>query len=171
MALGELKKAGTEPDSQAASESLQTTLDGVTFAAPSLPLVSSVTGRIVESVDALDINSWIRDDQASPMPSDHAETLAQLGVDVVVGIGHGSTMGRRIGDAWPDPSEAPVILSTLESPPSDGESPESDGGFVRAVAQAYEAGLDISFSGLFAGEVRRRISIPSYPFQRRRHWI
>ncbi len=168
VGLGESKEAGTEADSQAASESLQTTLDGVTLAAPSLLLVSSVTGRIVESVDALDIDYWLREDQASTLLSGHVETLAQLGVDVVVGIGHDSTMGRRIGDAWPESAEKPVVLSTQ---PNDGESTESDGGFVRAVTQVYEAGLDISFPGLFAGEVRRRISIPSYPFQRRRHWV
>ena len=169
--LGELKQARTEPDLQAASESLQKTLDDVTLAAPSLPLVSSVTGQMVESVDALEIDYWTREDQAPTLLSGHAETLAQLGVDVVVGIGPDSTMGRRIGDAWPDSLEAPVILSSLEKPPNDGGSPESDEGFVRTVAQVYEAGLDISFTGLFAGEVRRRISIPSYPFQRRRHWL
>ena len=40
-----------------------------------------------------------------------------------------------------------------------------------AVAGAYEAGLDISFEGLFAGETRRRISLPGYPFQRERYWV
>ena len=49
--------------------------------------------------------------------------------------------------------------------------PEAAGGFAAAVAEAYEAGLDINFEGLFAGETRRRISLPGYPFQRRRHWI
>ncbi|MYD51220.1 MAG: SDR family NAD(P)-dependent oxidoreductase [Dehalococcoidia bacterium] len=169
--LGELKEAGTEPESQAASESLQKTLDGVTLAAPSLPLVSSVNGQLVESVGELEIDYWIREEQTPTLLSGHVEALAQLGVDVVVGIGPGSTMGRRISDAWPDPSEVPVTLSSLESPPNDGESPEFGGGFMRAVAQVYEAGLDISFPGLFAGEVRRRVSIPSYPFQRRRHWL
>ena len=48
---------------------------------------------------------------------------------------------------------------------------ESDTGFLNEVAKAYEAGLTVSFEGLFAGERRRRISLPSYPFQRRRHWI
>ncbi|MXX53380.1 MAG: acyltransferase domain-containing protein [Dehalococcoidia bacterium] len=43
--------------------------------------------------------------------------------------------------------------------------------FVKAVAKAYEAGLPVSFEGLFTGETRRRISLPTYPFQRRRHWI
>ena len=43
--------------------------------------------------------------------------------------------------------------------------------FVRAVARAYELGLDVAFGGLFAGELRSRVSIPSYPFQRRRYWL
>ena len=168
VALGELKES---QDSQAAIATVQTTLDGVTLATPSLPLISSATGQMWESVDALEIDSWLRDDQVPTVSSGHANFLAQLGVDVLVGIGSDSTMGRRIGDAWPDFSDTPVVISTLVSPLGDEESPESDDGFVRAVAQVYEAGLDISFSGLFAGEARRRIALPSYPFQRRRHWI
>ena len=169
--LGELKQARTEPDLQAASESLQKTLDDVTLAAPSLPLVSSVSGQLVESVGELEIDYWLRED-AGTHPAirprgDSGPTRRRC----CGGIGPDSTMGRRIGDAWPDSLEAPVILSSLEKPPNDGGSPESDEGFVRAVAQVYEAGLDISFTGLFAGEVRRRIALPTYPFQRRRHWL
>ena len=62
-----------------------------------------------------------------------------------------------------------VVRST-----SDGDTGCADGladGFVRAVADAYEAGMDIPLAGLFAGETRCRISIPGYPFQRRRHWV
>ena len=46
-----------------------------------------------------------------------------------------------------------------------------DKGFADMVARAYEAGLDISLAGMFAGESRRRVEIPGYPFQRRRHWL
>jgi len=48
---------------------------------------------------------------------------------------------------------------------------DEDGGFIAAVAAAYEAGLAVSFEGLFAGEARRRIALPGYPFQRRSHWL
>ena len=44
-------------------------------------------------------------------------------------------------------------------------------GFAEAVSGAYEAGLGVSFAGLFAGERRRRVSLPTYPFQRERHWM
>ncbi len=49
--------------------------------------------------------------------------------------------------------------------------PGTAGGFAAAVAAAYEAGLEIHFEGLFAGETRRRIALPGYPFERRRYWI
>ena len=49
--------------------------------------------------------------------------------------------------------------------------PEAAGGFAAAVAEAYEAGLAISFEGLFTGETRCRISLPGYPFERRRYWL
>ena len=42
---------------------------------------------------------------------------------------------------------------------------------VKAAAADYQAGLDVSFSELFQGETRRRISLPSYPFQRKRYWV
>ena len=49
--------------------------------------------------------------------------------------------------------------------------PKPAGGFAAAVAEAYEAGVAIGFDGLFAGETRRRIALPGYPFERRRYWI
>ena len=52
-------------------------------------------------------------------------------------------------------------------------APDSGNGlsFVAAAAKAYEEGLVVSFESLFAGEERRRISLPGYPFQRRSYWI
>ncbi len=42
---------------------------------------------------------------------------------------------------------------------------------VQAVAADYEAGGDAGLRELFEGEARSRVSLPGYPFQRRRHWV
>ena len=55
-------------------------------------------------------------------------------------------------------------------PSFDGSEPERADAFASAVAGAYRAALPVDFRGLFAGESRRRINIPGYPFQRRRFW-
>ena len=165
-ALGDLARTSPERGVQATLDGLKAALAGVSLAAPSISLVDNVNGRVVESVEALDANYWVRQAEGPVDSSVFTETLARLGVGAVVEIGPNS-----IGDAWPASTKAPIALYTLRSPLGDGNSPESDEGFVRAVAGAYEAGMDILFTGMFAGENRRRISLPTYPFQRRRHWI
>ena len=170
-ALGSLVKARAEQDRQATPEDLESALAGFTFTAPSVTLVSSATGQVVESVGARQIDQWLRQSGEPVSASSCAEILARLGMDSVVEIGPGPALGAMIGDSWPEGKRSPAVIPAPADPSDHTGSSESDGAFLRAVAGAYEAGLDVSFTGLFAGEVRRRISIPTYPFQRRRHWI
>ena len=135
---------------------------------PSLAFVSGVTGRLLEAGAALDQAYWQRQARESAPLDRRLEPLADLGVQVVVEVGPDAMAGPMIASAWPESSGgagAPVVLSSLR------RDLQGDDGFVEAVAGAYRAGLGVSFEGLFAGERRRRISLPGYPFQRRRHWI
>ena len=69
------------------------------------------------------------------------------------------------------------MVPSLSGRPRTAEEAEKDGsgspqgGFEEAVAEAYAAGLEVGFAGMFAGEARRRVALPGYPFQRRRYWV
>ena len=78
--------------------------------------------------------------------------------------------GKRI-PATGDYSGSPALIASLAGGPEDASLPEPTEAFLKEVAAAYEAGLPVSFQGLFAGEKRRRISLPGYPFQRRSYWF
>ncbi len=141
---------------------------GVACTAPSVALVSGVTGRMVGDDEALDTLYWQRVAGEPAAPDSSLATLAELGVGVVVEIGPRSLQSAAATDAWPDRAEgaaSPTVLASLDPARTDG------GGFVAAVGRAYEAGLSVDFPGLFSGEERRRISLPGYPFQRRRYWV
>ena len=133
--------------------------------APSIRLVSPVTGRVARPDEVLD------DDHRRRRPGafeSGLRTLMELGVSVLVEIGPPPSAGRLVASCWPSSDgegPAPVVLSSLAGRVRNGLH------FVRAVASAYEAGVEIAFSGLFAGEQRRRLSLPTYPFQRKRHWF
>ena len=146
----------------------QDALTDVTIAPPSLTLVNNVTGQVVKPNEPLDAAYWHRKPQEPVAFEECVKTLANLGTEVLIEIGPNAILASIAARAWPDNAKAgpPVILSSQLSAISQGAS-----GFVEAVAGAYEAGLAVSFSGLFAGETRRRISLPGYPFQRRRHWF
>ncbi len=164
VALGDLSKATTEQEAQAARENLEAELARVATVAPTVPFVGNATGQLVEAAGALDIDYWLRDDMSAGDLSGCSKTLAGLGVGLVIEVGAGSSLTQMVADDWPDLTWRPATISTLAAP-------DRNDGFAGAVAAAYEAGLDVSFTGMFAGEVRRRVSIPTYPFQRRRHWI
>ena len=120
-------------------------------------VVTSGTGGVTEAGGTLDAGYW-RALHGQDDVGDGVGVLTGLGVDAVIEISPRSATSDG----------APLVLN-----PAGAHSPAGnhEDAFVRAVASAYEAGLDVSLRGLFAGEERRRISLPKYPFQRRRHWI
>ena len=154
-----------------ALDALEASLNDVTIKPPSLALVSNLTGRAVEPGETLDGTYWKRHAREPVAFAGGVRTLADLGVDMVVEIGPHSVLAPMAVLAWPESAQtpAPTVLSSLRPP--TGNEAASDGTFVGTVAGAYAAGLPIRFAGLFAGETRRRISVPGYPFQRKRHWI
>ena len=153
---------------------LEAAISTIAFAPPSLTFVSNLTGRALEAGEAPDAAYWRRQAREPVAFRACIETLAELGVDAVIEIGPHAVLGPMTTMAWPESAGAPpAVLSSLQRPAKDEPQPApgSGGGFVEAVAGAYEAHLPLRFDGLFAGEERRRIALPGYPFQRERYWI
>ena len=136
---------------------------------PSTPLVSNVTGRVAGPEELLDGGYWRRQARSAVAFGSGVRTLSGLGVGLLVEVGPRSVLGPMAALCWPASEEAagpaPAVLSSLAGPGG------ADADFVRAAAEAYEAGVSVSFAGLFAGESRRRVSLPTYPFQRERYWV
>ena len=148
---------------------IQGTERSVAFGRPAIPMLSTATGRVSRSRSAFD-ESDRRSGSAAPAAC--AGTLADLGVDAILDFGPPDSIGGAIACAWPasgsdapaEPAPGPLLLASMETRSGNDE-------FVSNVARAYAAGLPVSFAGLFAGETRRRVALPIYPFERVRHWI
>ena len=144
---------------------------------PSIAMVSDVTGRTMEEGEVPDGKYWRRHARQAVQFRKGIGALAELGVDVAIEVGPNAVLGPLVSLVWPgsadasDAGEAPIVLQSMIRPWDDIPTPESEDVFVNAVAGAYEAGLPISFGGLFAGEERRKIELPGYPFQRERYWV
>ena len=152
-----------------ALDALQASLDRVIVKPPEVTVVSNLTGQAVEDGQLLDGAYWRRHAREPVAFASGARTLADLGVDLILEIGPRSVLAPMAASAWPEAASAPVVLSSMRPAPAD--SAAGTGSFAEAVAAAYQAGLPIRFEGLFAGETRRRIAVPGYPFQRERYWL
>ena len=152
-------------------------IKGISTSSPSLALISSVTGRVVAPEQDFDMTYWLRQTREPVVLDGVAQTLAQRGIEVVVEVGPAGSdqsLGSAIRSAWPaieDGTGQPHLLSILERPTGNAPASDRNGGFLDAVAGAYMAGLPVAFAGLFAGEKRRRIALPTYPFEHRRYWL
>ncbi len=153
------------------AESLANAVAAANFSLPTVPIVNGATGQVIESGEAPGVEFWKVERQKLARAEGCAKMLAELGVVSVIAMGAGDTLEDSIRDAWPvswEGSETPgqpVVLTSF------CDAPDGNAGFMKAVAKAYESGLDLAFTGLFAGEARRRVPLPGYPFQRRRHWV
>ena len=156
-----------------ALDDLAAVISGIAVVSPTIPLVSNVTGQPIEQGAVQDPAYWRRHARQPVAFRGCVETLAEMGVDAVVELGPHAVLGPMASLAWPESSAAPAVLSSLHRPPRDPAEPvlDSTGGFVEGVAAAYEAGIPFSLAGLFAGESRRRVALPGYPFQRQSHWV
>ena len=152
-------------------------LEGLALTPPNLTIISGSDGRVLRSGKDIEVSSLDIGTQGKIVQSTCAASLADLNVDTMVEISSGSALAESIQRSWPgavdgqNKSRPPTVLAGLNVPSGDSVSSMGNTRFLEAVARAYEAGLDITFPALFTGESRRRVALPAYPFQRRRHWV
>jgi acyl transferase domain-containing protein len=95
------------------------------------------------------------------------ETLAAEPEHILLEVGPGNTLGtfarQRAGRSGP-----PTIVPSLRHPREN----EADGAFLLgSLGKLWLAGARVAATGVFAGEERRRVELPTYPFERERYWI
>jgi acyl transferase domain-containing protein len=128
--------------------------------APKIPMVSSLTGRLGTAEE------WTSPDYWSAQlrrPVRFADALGALLTDTgrfFLEVGPGQTLGAlaRQHPAW---QAGRVMVHSL--------SPKGDEGLLPAMGRLWQAGFDINWSTLHAAP--RRVALPTYPFERKRHWI
>ncbi len=137
--------------------------EGLDAKPPLIPLVGNVSGRALRQSETID-GAYVRAHARRTVEfAKGAEALAKLGADVLVEIGPHPVLAPLARMAWPEGVEPPPVVPSLHR--------DEDAGFAGAFAAAYEAGLELDHRAPFAGEDRRRASVPSYPFQRERYWV
>ena len=156
-----------------ALDDLSAVVDGIDTSAPQVTYVSSMAGEALGPGEALDSRYWRRQARAPVAFRTCVETLAATGVDTVIEIGPDAVLGPTVATAWPAAagSTEPAIVSSMLQPSANKPAPADGSGYLDAVAAAYRAGIDVRLAGLFAGEMRRRVALPGYPFERQRHWV
>ena len=134
------------------------------FKAPTIPLVSNETWGWITAAEATDPVYWGRRLQRTGRVADGMRTLLDLPNGVFIEIGPGRTLTRLLGQ---EPNAPRVATPTLRRSDEAGSDVAL---LLTAVGRLWAAGVPIEAQPFFSGERRRRVALPTYPFERLRCW-
>ncbi|MEU2221534.1 alpha/beta fold hydrolase [Streptomyces sp. NPDC018347] len=134
---------------------------GHSYRPPRIPLVSTLTGeRLADNGYDAD---YLRDHARRPVRFDRAlRRLADLGCRTFVEIGPSPHLSGMARTALP--GEEYRWIASLRRDHGDWRT------LLDAVAALHVAGTDVDWAAVDGHWAPRTVDVPTYPFQRRRHW-
>ncbi|HEY0603975.1 MAG TPA: SDR family oxidoreductase [Herpetosiphonaceae bacterium] len=132
---------------------------------PQIPFISNVTGTWITAEEATDPRYWARHLRRTVRFADGIHALIQEhSTRVLLEVGPGTTLNLFARKA----PGAELVISSLRHPQDQRSDDEC---LMTALGQLWQAGVPIAWPQVVAHESRRRVSLPTYPFQRKRYWI
>jgi acyl transferase domain-containing protein len=134
----------------------------VTFRPPLIPLISNVTGA-VGGGEVATADYWVRHVRQPVQFAAGVRALRARSPRILLEVGPGSTLLGLARRSWEEP--AVEAVPTLRR--GQGESL----GVAAALGHLWTAGVPVDWHGYQKHVHGRVISLPTYPFQRERHWV
>ena len=134
---------------------------------PKIPFLSNLTGSWITPELATDPNSWGRHLRETVRFADGLGEVMKYPEVILLEVGPGQTLAT-LARQQATPGARHVILSSLPAP----QAKQSDEAcLLGALGAAWLSGASVNWSAFYAHEQRRRVPLPTYPFQRQRYWI
>ncbi|MGW0709711.1 amino acid adenylation domain-containing protein [Streptomyces sp. NPDC002643] len=146
---------------ESAAASFAEALAGIAYTSPTVPLVSTVDGAPLAPGDVPNTEHWVRHMREPVQFTRGVDALAEAGCTVFLEIGPAavlSKLGRtlRADACW---------LASLDGPQGQW------GAVLAALGGLYVEGVPVDWDAVHAASAPRRVTVPSYPFERQRYWI
>ena len=148
-------------------EQFRRVVDSVSLQPPTAPYVSTLTGDWITEDQATSTEYWVRHLRE---PVQFGQGLSVLLKDpswILMEVGPGRAL-MSIARRHPDKAAAQMVLNSLPPPETKNSSIEVA---LLTLGQLWTAGVEPNWQALHGESVPKRVSLPSYPFERKRYWI
>jgi len=147
-------------------EEFRRVAEAVTFAPPSIPIVSNVTGELGSAMELGSADYWVRHVRRAVRFFDGMRSLQTKGVTTFFELGPDAVLtALGPGCLSEENAERVLFVPALRARCSEVET------LSRAVAQLHVRGIDVDWRAVFTGRAARRIDLPTYAFQQQRYWL
>jgi amino acid adenylation domain-containing protein len=139
----------------------------VALTPPRVPFLSNVTGRWITPEEATDPAYWGRHLRGTVRFAEGLATLLAEEEPILLEVGPGQALATSARQHPACGPERPVIGGL----PGAFDRRPAVPAALDALARLWLAGAPIDWQGFARHEQRRRVPLPTYPFDRRRYWI
>ncbi|MEV0041754.1 type I polyketide synthase, partial [Streptomyces sp. NPDC050804] len=136
-------------------------VEGLTFAEPSVPVVSNLTGGLASVDELCSPEYWVRHVREAVRFADGVRTLGEQGVRTFVELGPDGVLAALAQESVP---EGAVSVPVLRK-----DRPEEISA-VTALAHLHVGGALVEWPAFFAGVDARSVDLPTYAFQHQWFW-
>jgi amino acid adenylation domain-containing protein len=149
----------------------------VTLSAPQIPFVSTATGSWITEAEATDPAYWGKHLRQTVRFVDGLRTLWQQRERILLEVGPrrtSATLALQLAATLPAPDEQRSSVGRPLAIASLSDTAEGDAewlSLLAAVGELWAAGTSIDWQRFYARERRRRVALPTYPFERERFWL
>jgi len=147
-------------------EAWRTRMRAVRLSPPTVPYVSNLTGTWITDAEATDPEYWASHLRQPVQFAAGVATLAAQPDVVFVEVGPGRTLGSFVKTQLKEQA-APVVSMMKHA----RDARPDDLTLCEGAAKLWLAGVDLDWRLVHADEDRRRVALPTYPFERQRYWI
>ncbi|WP_437568509.1 SDR family NAD(P)-dependent oxidoreductase [Sorangium sp. So ce542] len=141
---------------------------GLALRAPRIPLLSNVTGEPMTDEMARSPQYWADHLRRAVRFADGVRTLLQGGEpQLFVEVGPGSTLCSLVR-AQLQGVEGSAAVPVLPGPSEAGKGRQV---LLEALGALWSRGVDLRWAEAFPRAQARRVALPTYPFERRRHTV
>ncbi|HEX6292108.1 MAG TPA: SDR family NAD(P)-dependent oxidoreductase [Herpetosiphonaceae bacterium] len=141
----------------------------LTLHAPRIPYVSNVTGTWITPEQATDPAYWAQHMVQTVRFADGVGALLQRSDLVLLEVGPGQALGSFVRQHPACSRERmSLVVSTLRAA---HERQDDQALLLTTLGKLWQLGVTIDWPGFYTHEQRRRIHLPTYPFEHQRFWI
>ncbi|TMM51060.1 non-ribosomal peptide synthetase/type I polyketide synthase [Sulfitobacter sabulilitoris] len=147
-------------------DGLTEALAGIALTPAHIPYVSCVTGTWITQAECTDPAYWARQARAAVNFADAVTELAGPDPAILLEVGAGNTLSAFCAQTLPRDAQVAIVQSLPDHTRPDSDEVTMAEGFGRL----WAAGAEVAWDKL-GPRGNRRVSLPTYPFERKLHWI
>jgi acyl transferase domain-containing protein/NADPH:quinone reductase-like Zn-dependent oxidoreductase len=135
--------------------------------APQIPIVSNVTGQWLTPVEAQDPAYWARQVRAPVRFAAGIALASSAGDPVLLEVGPGRALASMAQRVVGRDAAGRVLTSARTA----AQHTDDVAHVLTTLGRLWEAGVAVDWKAVYATQTRRRVVLPTYPFERQRYWV